>query len=173
MHTPRDFSWAWASAVRGRGPFSFWPQFISYFDLIPEQEAKIRQICSSETLKSSSLGLSFGGSDSPASKVESVLKWGCGESVRSSLINELESFTSHTDDIASSLFHSLSSFLSEQQLVTLVRFFVDKEQYAGVGDGWRGDAQVDLDSVPSLLLGINASDKSSCWRLRGESSRRD
>ena len=72
MHTPRDFSWAWASAVRGRGPFSFWPQFI--FDLIPEQEAKIRQICSSETLKSSSLGLSFGGSDSPASKVESVLK---------------------------------------------------------------------------------------------------
>lgn len=31
--------------VQCSGAFSFWPKFISYFKLGPEQEAKIRQIC--------------------------------------------------------------------------------------------------------------------------------
>ena len=116
------------------GPFSFWPQFISYFDLIPEQEAKIRQICSSETIKSSSLGLNLSGADSPATRLDSVLKWRREWRVRRSLINELEAFTSGTDEVASSLVRTMGSFLSEEQMLTLLRFFRQKERYEGVGE---------------------------------------
>lgn len=34
-----------------RGAYSFWPQLISYLNLTPEQEARIRQMCLSENQK--------------------------------------------------------------------------------------------------------------------------
>ena len=34
-----------------RGVYSFWPQLISYLNLTPEQEARIRQMCLSENQK--------------------------------------------------------------------------------------------------------------------------
>ena len=34
-----------------RGAYSFWPQVISYLNLTPEQEARIRQMCLSENQK--------------------------------------------------------------------------------------------------------------------------
>ena len=132
VHSPEDFSWACGAGVRRSGPFSFCPQFISYFGLIPEQEAKIRQICSSETIKSSSLGLNLSGADSPAARLDSVLKWCWRRRVRRSLITELEAFTSGTDEAASALLHTMLSFLTEEQTLTLLRFFREKERYEGV-----------------------------------------
>ena len=57
------------------GPFSFWPQFISYFVLIPEQEAKIRQICGSNFQKIAGIGVKPDYSETPAGKVDLALEY--------------------------------------------------------------------------------------------------
>ena len=49
--TPHDFSYVNNHIVKYRGPFSFWPQFITHFDMKSEQEAKLRQLCLSEYQK--------------------------------------------------------------------------------------------------------------------------
>lgn len=61
-----------------------------------------------------------------------MLKWCWRRRVRHSLITELEAFTSGTDEAASALLHTMLSFLTEEQTLTLLRFFREKERYEGV-----------------------------------------
>lgn len=61
------------------------------------------------------------------------MKWEWETHVKPRLITGLETFTSGVDETASSLFHSMCSFLSEEQTLTLLRFFREKERYEGVG----------------------------------------
>lgn len=61
-----------AIAVQRSGPFSFWPKFVSYFELGPEQEAKIRQICALNYQKLNGLAMRSSPLLTPAASLASA-----------------------------------------------------------------------------------------------------
>lgn len=125
-----------------RGPFSFWPQFITYFEMKSEQEAKLRQICLNEYQKLSGIVVK-GHTDTPSRHIEKTNLYLCSYCMTHRLIDTLETFTKRTNDLASQLYSTVTNILDPQQLLTLLTFFCDESKYEDVV----------FDAIPNQLLG--------------------
>lgn len=111
--------------VQCSGAFSFWPKFISYFKLGPEQEAKIRQICTLNYQKLSGMVMRSSPLMTPAASLTSASQSAFEESLTPSLLAELQSLTETTTEEASGLFSMMTSFLSSQQIFALAEFLLN------------------------------------------------
>ena len=102
--------------VQCSGAFSFWPKFISYFKLGPEQEAKIRQICTLNYQKLNGMVMRSSPLMTPAASLASASKSAPRSFLKRSLLAELQSLTEATTEEASGLFSVMNSFLTERWL---------------------------------------------------------
>ena len=111
--------------VQCSGAVSFWPKFISYFKLGPEQEAKIRQICTLNYQKLNGMVMRSSPLMTPAASLASASKSAPRSFLKRSLLAELQSLTEATTEEASGLFSVMNSFLTPQQVSTLAEFLLN------------------------------------------------